>query len=256
MGPTVDIDNDGRLDLSVSRDRKYEGNYDDVEQKSWFGLLLQQDSGDFASLGHTSGVNGAEDDPLRRMKGAQNHAWSDVDGDGDLDLLVGGRDQGGGRPNFLFRNDIGHQNRWLQVDLAGDGDVVNSDAIGARVTLRRDETQRVREVRSSRGMYNSEDHPDRTARTGRLRQRRRAGCGVARRHRGRLQGRTGLRRRHAGEHRLPGCVDRPSIVSPLVLTAGGPPLYRGVRCPRCARPTSPPVQWTCRQAGWGTALLR
>ena len=43
------------------------------------------------------------------------------------------------------------------MDLAGDGDVVNSDAIGARVTLRQDETQRVREVRSSRGMYNSED---------------------------------------------------------------------------------------------------
>jgi len=69
------------------------------------------------------------------MKGAQNHAWSDIDHDGAPDLLVGGRDQGGGRPNFLFRNRIGQKNAWLALQLRGDGVTVNRDAIGAKVTV-------------------------------------------------------------------------------------------------------------------------
>ena len=35
----VDFDNDGRFDLSLSRDKKYENNYDDIDQKAWFGLM-------------------------------------------------------------------------------------------------------------------------------------------------------------------------------------------------------------------------
>lgn len=155
-GALLDFDNDGRLDISISRDSKYESGYPDAEQKSWFGLLRQLDSGAFESLGVASGIN----DPaevLDRMKGAQNHAWSDIDHDGDLDLLVGGRDQGGGRPNFLFRNDIGQDNRWLAVRLEGDGVAVDRDALGTRVIVRAGGEQRVDEKKSSRGMYNSED---------------------------------------------------------------------------------------------------
>ena len=108
-GALVDFDNDGRLDLSLSRDTKYENSYDEQDQKSWFGLMHQQADGTFNSLGYNSGINDQDED-LLRMKGAQNHAWTDIDRDGDLDLLVGGRDQGGGRPNFLFRNEIGQEN--------------------------------------------------------------------------------------------------------------------------------------------------
>ncbi|WP_255216556.1 CRTAC1 family protein [Pseudenhygromyxa sp. WMMC2535] len=152
----VDFDNDGRLDISLSRERKYEGSYDDPEQKSWFGLMRQLDTGAFESLGVDSGINDPEE-TLLRMKGAQNHAWSDIDHDGDLDLLVGGRDQGGGRPNFLFRNEIGHANRWLAVRVEGDGDAVDRDGLGTRVTVRSGNERRVDEKKSSRGMYNSED---------------------------------------------------------------------------------------------------
>ncbi|MGB1017414.1 MAG: ASPIC/UnbV domain-containing protein, partial [Nannocystaceae bacterium] len=87
----------------------------------------------------------------------QNQAWADIDHDGDLDLLVGGRDTGGGRPNFLFRNEIGHQNMWLAVRLTGDGDIVNRDAIGTRVTLTYGDTVVMRELKGSRGTYNSMD---------------------------------------------------------------------------------------------------
>ncbi|MFV8749869.1 CRTAC1 family protein [Nannocystaceae bacterium ST9] len=152
----IDFDNDGRLDISLSRESKYEPNYTTEDQLAWFGLMHQQPEGYFVSRGVASGIN----DPdlvLARMKGAQNHAWSDIDHDGDLDLLVGGRDQGGGRPNFLFRNDLGQDNRWLAVEIVGDGQSVDRDGFGTRVTLRSGEALRTREKKSSRGTYNSED---------------------------------------------------------------------------------------------------
>ena len=90
------------------------------------------------------------------VENAQNHAWADIDRDGDVDLLVGGRDTGGGRPNFLFRNEIGHQNRWLAIDLDG-ASAIARDAFGARVSLTVDGETITREKKSSRGMYNSED---------------------------------------------------------------------------------------------------
>jgi enediyne biosynthesis protein E4 len=207
-GGLVDFDNDGRLDLSVSRDKKYEGAYTGIDQKAWFGLLHQQPDGTFKSLGPTSGINDVDytntaslttcvadsdcttggekclvkrcrlpctDDAgctgagevchtggfckgLLRMKSAQNHAWADIDADGDMDLLVGGRDTGGGRPNFLFRNDVGNKLPWLKVRLVGDGKLVNRDAIGSRAVLEfAGGDALAREVKSSRGMHNSMD---------------------------------------------------------------------------------------------------
>lgn len=155
-GGIADFDNDGRLDLSVSRDAKYEGAYSELDQLAWFGLMHQQPDGSFASVGPISGVNDSQADPPR-MKQAQNHAWADVDRDGDLDLLVGGRDTGGGRPNFLFENTRGQDNMWLSLRLVGDGERVNRDAIGARVRVRYDGGALTREVRSGRGTYNSHD---------------------------------------------------------------------------------------------------
>jgi hypothetical protein len=209
-GGAIDFDNDGRIDLSLSRDSKYDSSYDavtQIEQRSWFGLMHQQADGTFKSVGIASGINipdigvrasltqcvndsgcteageqclkdrcrhpcsTATDctgdheychaqgfcKHLATMKKAQNHAWSDVDQDGDLDLLVGGRDTGGGRPNFLFRNDVGAQNRWLGIRVAGDGANVHRDAVGTRVQIQFEEEVLTRHVHLSRGMHNSMD---------------------------------------------------------------------------------------------------
>ena len=162
----VDFDNDGLVDLARTRDSKYDPNYTDYEQLSWFGLAHQEADGTFTSVGKISGIN---DDSgataaTTRLKAGQNMGWSDIDHDGDLDLLVGGRDDtGAGRANFLMENTIGSKNGWLAVKLTGDGHNVNRDAIGARVTLTigaaasTTKKTMVREVKSSRGTYSSAD---------------------------------------------------------------------------------------------------
>ncbi|MDB4955302.1 MAG: hypothetical protein JWO36_2871 [Myxococcales bacterium] len=151
----VDFDNDGRMDISLSRTDKYESGYTTEAQKGWFGLMHQKPDGMFDIADRAVGLT--DEDGGLGMKGAQNHAWSDIDHDGDLDLLIGARDQGGGRANLLFRNDAGDQHHWLAFKLVGDGTKVNRDAIGARVTLTFPTQQLVREVKSSRGTYNSMD---------------------------------------------------------------------------------------------------
>ena len=209
-GAVIDFDNDGFMDFSVSRDKKYESSYPDIDQKAYFGLIRQQKDGTVVNLGPDSGINhidervsasltqctsdaacpeGEQCLPLdattprcrtpctatadcpegelchakgfckhfARMKNAQNHAWADIDRDGDLDILVGGRDTGGGRPNFLFQNDIGSKNRWLAIEVVGDGERVSRDAFGTRISLKFADEVLVREKKGSRGTYNSED---------------------------------------------------------------------------------------------------
>ncbi len=57
--------------------------------------------------------------------------YADIDGDGDLDVLLL---QTGDRP-LLLRNDQDTGHRWLRFRLRGDGEQVNRDAIGAWVEV-------------------------------------------------------------------------------------------------------------------------
>ncbi len=158
-GGVADFDNDSRLDLSMSRENKYEARYTTEEQMGWFGLFHQLPGLTFESVGMRSGINDPSDPAvIPRMKAAHSNVWADIEHDGDLDLLVGGLHKGGdGRPNFLFRNEIGSQNAWLAFRLTNDTSDFNRDAIGARLVLEYADRVLVRELKASRGMYNSAD---------------------------------------------------------------------------------------------------
>jgi hypothetical protein len=74
---------------------------------------------------------------LGRPVVGRSAAYGDLDGDGDLDVVISQV----GRPPLLLRNDQSTEHSWLRIALVDPGS--NRDAIGARVSLRSGEqTQR------------------------------------------------------------------------------------------------------------------
>lgn len=73
-------------------------------------------------------------------------AYADIDGDGDLDVLL---TCNGGRPRLL-RNDGGNAHHWLRVRLEGDSTHSNRSAIGARVELKAGEAIQRQELMGGR----------------------------------------------------------------------------------------------------------
>ena len=82
-------------------------------------------------------------------------AYADIDGDGDLDVLL---TQVGGPP-VLLRNDQTSAHHWLRVKLKGNGTTVHRDAIGARVELTAGGITQSRQVMPTRGYLSQVELP-------------------------------------------------------------------------------------------------
>lgn len=135
-----DVNNDGRQDLFIAK-----GNVSampDFAMKDPNNLLLCQPDGTFAEVGDKAGV--------ASLKQARGASVVDLNGDGQMDLVVINRNEGA----EVWRNSgqgiggevLGH---WLQLALHEDG--ANREAIGAWIEVRQADKVQRREITAGGG---------------------------------------------------------------------------------------------------------
>jgi len=129
-----DFDNDMDLDLAITS--LYTGHFS----------RLYRNDGEAGFIDVTYETNTAVHDSVVVV-------WSDVDEDGDPDLIFTDRD-GQGAAVHLFINRIGQDHNWIELVLEGTS--TNRDAIGARVTLEAGGVRQMRDVRGSGGHGNAQ----------------------------------------------------------------------------------------------------
>ena len=130
----ADFDNDMDVDLAIAS--LYTGHYS--------RLYRNDGEAGFVDVSWRSGV--AVHDSVTAV-------WSDVDEDGDLDLVIADRSSA---PNVhLFINRVGQDRNWIELVL--EGTTTNRDAIGARVRLTAGGVTQMREVRGGGGHNNAQN---------------------------------------------------------------------------------------------------
>ena len=126
-----DYDLDGRLDL-LQVNGHLEDDIEVVEPSQQYRQAPQLfwNAGPDAPATFVP-VEPAPGDGLTMELVGRGSSYADIDGDGDLDVLLL---QTGDRP-LLLRNDQETGHRWLRFLLRGDGERVNRDAVGAWVEV-------------------------------------------------------------------------------------------------------------------------
>jgi hypothetical protein len=125
----VDVDNDGDVDVAICS-----------TYPMHFTKLYRNDgTGHFTDVTFESGI---------QMHQGQSMAFSDLDDDGDLDLVEVGA-TGPGAHVMVMINHIGEAHAWVVLQLRSTKG--NRDAINAKVTLRATGKTQIREVKAGGG---------------------------------------------------------------------------------------------------------
>lgn len=102
-------------------------------------------------------VDVADDVGWGRKESTRGIATADFDNDGDLDIIVTRQFQ----PASVYRNDAIKHNNWIGLDLVGDGESCNRDALGTRIAIKYRHEDRInrqyREVTASNGFSAQND---------------------------------------------------------------------------------------------------
>ena len=141
-----DFDLDGLQDLFIAGGHVARGRAKYSDQEYEQSSVLLWNSGDHPEFIQVNSTNVGNDLFVKMV--ARGAAYADIDGDGDLDILVASN----GGAARLFRNDL-PTSKYVRMTLVGSSS--NRSALGARVTLFAGQRKQIREV-SSGGSYCSQ----------------------------------------------------------------------------------------------------
>ncbi len=149
-----DYDLDGRMDL-LSTNGHLESDIAKVQASETYEQAAQL----FWNTGQRGralfalvGAESAGPDLFRPIVG-RGSAYADIDGDGDLDVVL----TANGGPAHLFRNDGGDKNHWVRLLLKGK--TSNRSGIGAKVVLKTGEVEQRRQLFPAKGYLSSVEFP-------------------------------------------------------------------------------------------------